>query len=59
MFNGFEMHATSLTHRDPLEQILDADKSGVIELNDIQARYDASKHPDVITGRRTKDEILR
>lgn len=53
------MHATSLTHRDPLEQILDADKSGVIELNDIQARYDASKHPDVITGRRTKDEILR
>jgi len=39
--------------------ILDADKSGIIELNDIKAKYDASKHPDVIAGRRTNDEVLR
>lgn len=38
--------------------ILDADKSGVVELNDIQAKYDASKHPDVKTGKRTSAEVL-
>ena len=40
-------------------QILDADKSGVIETSDIQARYDASKHPDVLSGRKTNAEVLR
>ncbi len=39
-------------------QILDADKSGVVELNDIMAKYDASKHPDVKTGKRTKEDVL-
>eukprot|EP00981_Chlorochromonas_danica_P003278 scaffold634_cov185-Ochromonas_danica.AAC.15 len=39
--------------------ILDSDKSGIVELNDIQAKYDASKHPDVISGKRTNDEVLR
>jgi Ca2+-binding EF-hand superfamily protein len=38
--------------------ILDNDKSGVIELDDIRAKYDASKHPDVIAGKRSTDEIL-
>lgn len=38
---------------------MDADKSGIIELNDIQAKYDASKHPDVIARKRTADEVLR
>jgi Ca2+-binding EF-hand superfamily protein/6,7-dimethyl-8-ribityllumazine synthase len=38
--------------------ILDTDKSGVIELDDIRAKYDASKHPDVIAGKRSTDEIL-
>lgn len=40
-------------------EILDADKSGVVELNDIKAKYDASKHPDVIAGKRTPDSVLR
>lgn len=40
-------------------EILDSDKSGVIELNDIKAKYDPSKHPDVIAGKRSGDEILR
>jgi len=39
-------------------QILDTDKSGVVELNDILDKYDGSKHPDVITGKRTNNEIL-
>jgi hypothetical protein len=38
---------------------MDADKSGVIELNDIKGRFDASKHPDVIANKRTADEVLR
>ncbi len=40
-------------------QILDADKSGVVEINDIKAKYDASKHPDVIAHKRTADDVLR
>jgi hypothetical protein len=38
---------------------MDADKSGVIEINDIKGRYDASKHPDVIANKRTPEEVLR
>lgn len=38
--------------------ILDADKSGIVELNDIAAKYDASKHPDVIAGKRSKESVL-
>lgn len=40
-------------------QILDSDKSGVIEVNDIEGKYNASKHPDVIAGKRSPSEILR
>jgi hypothetical protein len=38
---------------------LDADKSGAIEVNHIQVKYDASKHPDVISRKRTTEEVLR
>lgn len=37
---------------------LDKDRSGVIELSDIKGVYNASKHPDVIQGKKTEDEIL-
>lgn len=40
-------------------EVLDHDKSGAIELNDIVAKYDASKHPDVIAGKRTKESVLK
>ncbi len=40
-------------------ELLDADKSGLIQLNDIQKKYNASKHPDVIAGKRTADSVLR
>jgi len=38
---------------------LDKDGSGVIDLSDIKGVYNASKHPDVTTGKKTEDEILR
>lgn len=40
-------------------EILNADKSGIVDLDDIRAKYDASKHPDVISGKRTTDSVLR
>merc|ERR1712216_58632 len=39
--------------------VLDIDGNGVLEPNDIAGKYDASKHPDVLSGKRTPDEILR
>jgi len=38
--------------------IMDTDKSGVLEIDDIRQRYNAKKHPDVIAGKKTEDEIL-
>jgi len=38
--------------------IMDKDKSGVLNLEDIKGVYNAKKHPDVIQGKRTEDEIL-
>lgn len=40
------------------EKILDADKSGVVDIEDIRAKYNAKKHPDVIAGKRTEDSVL-
>lgn len=37
---------------------LDKDGSGQIDLKDIKGVYDASKHPDVKSGKKTEDEIL-
>eukprot|EP00981_Chlorochromonas_danica_P005725 scaffold1182_cov229-Ochromonas_danica.AAC.1 len=38
--------------------VLDKDGSGCIELSDIAMAYDASKHPDVISGKRTAEQVL-
>jgi hypothetical protein len=38
--------------------IMDKDKSGVIDINDIKGVYNAKFHPDVKAGKRTEDEIL-
>lgn len=38
--------------------ILDKDGSGEIELADIIANYNASAHPDVISGKRTETQVL-
>ena len=38
---------------------LDKDGSGVIEPDDIVDAYDASKHPDVISGKKTANDVYR
>ena len=37
---------------------LDYSSDGVIDINDIKGKYDASKHPDVRSGKKTEDEVL-
>lgn len=38
---------------------MDADKSGVVDITDISAKYNGKKHPDVIAGKRTEESVLR
>ena len=38
---------------------LDKDGNGVVEPSDIVNTYDASKHPDVLAGKKTPAEVLR
>lgn len=37
---------------------LDRDGSGVVDINDIRGVYNGTKHPDVISGKKTEDQIL-
>lgn len=37
---------------------LDRDNNGVITISDIKGVYNASRHPDVLQGKKTEDEIL-
>jgi hypothetical protein len=37
---------------------MDKDNSGVLDISDIKGVYNAKKHPDVIAGKKTEDEIL-
>lgn len=38
--------------------IMDKDKSGTIDISDIKGVYNAKKHPDVLAGKKTEDQIL-
>ena len=38
--------------------MIDKDGSGILDIDDIKDSYNASKHPDVIAGKRTEDDIL-
>jgi len=38
--------------------VLDKDGSGFIDINDIRGVYNASKHPDVTSGKKTEQQIL-
>lgn len=40
-------------------KMMDADGNGVIELNDIRQKYNADRHPDVISGYKTTDQVFR
>ena len=37
---------------------LDKDGCGIVDAQEIATMYDASKHPDVISGRKTKNQVL-
>jgi calcyphosin len=39
--------------------ILDKDGSGMIDINDIRGVYKADKHPDVLAGKKTEQQILQ
>ena len=37
---------------------LDKNGNGIVELEDIKGVYNASKHPDVRSGKKTEDDVL-
>lgn len=37
---------------------LDVNKDGLVKLDDISQIYDASKHPDVIDGKKTPEQVF-
>lgn len=39
--------------------VLDRDGNGWIDIKDVKGVYNASKHPDVIQGKKTEDQILQ
>jgi len=39
-------------------KIMDSDKSGMLDINDIRQTYNAKQHPDVKAGKKTEDEVL-
>lgn len=39
-------------------KILDKNGNGIVDLEDIRGVYNATKHPDVIAGKKTEDQIM-
>jgi Ca2+-binding EF-hand superfamily protein len=39
-------------------QKLDRDGSGFVDINDIKDVYNATKHPDVLSGKKTENQIF-
>lgn len=37
--------------------VLDKDGSGIIDPEDLVESYDANKHPDVLAGKKTNEEV--
>jgi hypothetical protein len=38
---------------------IDINGDGVLDISDIKDKYDASKHPDVKSGKKTQNEVLK
>ena len=38
-------------------RILDRDGSGQVEMSDVQGVYNARSHPDVVSGKRSEEEV--
>ena len=39
-------------------KLMDSDKSGQLDINDIRQTYNAKQHPDVKAGKKTEDDVL-
>ena len=39
-------------------KVIDKDGSGILDISDIRGTYSAKKHPDVIAGKKTEDQVL-
>lgn len=39
-------------------KLMDSDGSGVINIDDVRQRYNAKMSPDVVSGKKTEDEVL-
>ncbi len=39
-------------------KIIDKDKNGYLEIEDIRGTYNARQHPDVRAGKKTEDDVL-
>jgi hypothetical protein len=37
---------------------MDVDGNGVLDISDIKFRYNARRHPDVMMGKRSEDDVL-
>jgi hypothetical protein len=54
----------ALSNNTPLAQVkmafskVDKDGSGILDASDIVDSYDASKHPEVIAGRMTEQQVF-
>lgn len=51
--NGFRRGLSEKAFR-----IMDRDKSGTLNIDDIKGVYNGKKHPDVIAGKKTEEEVL-
>ena len=40
-------------------QKIDINGDGILDINDIKGKYDASRHPDVKSGKKTEQEVLQ
>jgi hypothetical protein len=38
---------------------IDVNGDGILDISDIKGKYDASKHPEVKSGKKTEDEVLK
>lgn len=39
--------------------MIDINEDGILDISDIEGKYDASKHPDVKSGKKTSQEVLK
>ena len=53
-----EMNAARVALCKKAYAIMDTDKSGQLDLNDIRQTYNAKQHPDVKSGKKQEDEVL-